>query len=119
MQPAATVTAGPGRAALVLLVTAPTVRAGLLSWPAWQTLAGASRVLAPAADHPLLPALDEAGIGWELLARGTPSWPGWQPAGRPRPIRRPWPRLLTRAVAGTAGTVVWLCPPDPPGRPAG
>ena len=58
----------PGdRRRLVLLVTAPTVRAGLLSWPAWQTLAGASRVLAPAADHPLLPALDEAGIGWEVL----------------------------------------------------
>ena len=54
----------------MLLVTAPTVRAGLLSWPAWQTLAGASRVLAPATDHPLLPALDEAGIGWELLAGG-------------------------------------------------
>ena len=63
----------------MLLVTAPTVRAGLLSWPAWQTLAGASRVLAPAADHPLLPALDEAGIGWEVLPgsrREPPSWPG-------------------------------------------
>ena len=52
---------------LLLLVTAPTVRPGLLSWRAWQTLAGASRVLAPAADHPLLPALHEAGIGWEVL----------------------------------------------------
>ena len=31
---------------LVLLVTAPTVRAGLLSWPAWQALHGADRVLA-------------------------------------------------------------------------
>ena len=28
-------------ARLVLLVTAPTVRAGLLSWPAWQVLQGA------------------------------------------------------------------------------
>ena len=51
----------------MLLVTAPTVRAGLLSWRAWQILAGAARVLAPRADHPLLPALDEAGIGWEVL----------------------------------------------------
>ncbi len=67
-------------ARLVLLVTAPTVRAGLLSWPAWQTLAGASRVLAPATDHPLLPALDEAGIGWELLA------------GEAGAARRCWPR---------------------------
>ena len=52
----------------MLLVTAPTVRAGLLSWRAWQILAGAVRVLAPSADHPLLPALDEAGIAWEVLA---------------------------------------------------
>ena len=51
----------------MLLVTAPTVRAGLLSWRAWQILAGAARVLAPSADHPLLPALDEAGIAWEVL----------------------------------------------------
>ena len=58
---------GPSRR-LVLLVTAATVRAGLLSWRAWQILAGAARVLAPSADHPLLPALDEAGIAWEVLA---------------------------------------------------
>jgi XTP/dITP diphosphohydrolase len=122
-------------ARLVLLVTAPTVRAGLLSWPAWQILAGASRVLAPATDHPLLPALDEAGIGWELLAGdpgGGPAVAGQAGAGRagggqarsaqagagpadPAAVAR----LLTRAVAGTAGTVVWLCPADPPGRPAG
>jgi XTP/dITP diphosphohydrolase len=134
---------------LVLLVTAPTVRAGLLSWPAWQTLAGASRVLAPAADHRLLPALDEAGIGWELLpvdaggegaghgqapgtpaagtpaagtpAAGTPAGDG--PAGDGRAGDGPADpaavaRLLTRAVAGTAGTTVWLCSPDPPGLPA-
>jgi XTP/dITP diphosphohydrolase len=95
---------GPGESRrLVLLVTAPTVRAGLLSWPAWQTLAGASRVLAPAADHPLLPALDEAGISWEVLPGAGPDDPG----------------LLTRAVQGEPGTVVWLCPADPPGRPPG
>ena len=51
----------------MLLVTAPTVRPGLLSWRAWQALAGAARVLAPSAGHPLLPALDEAGIGWTVL----------------------------------------------------
>lgn len=100
--------AGAG-ARLVLLATAPTVRAGLLSWPAWQTLAGASRVLAPATDHPLLPALDEAGIGWELL-------PGDAGAGHdPAAVAR----RLTRAAGETAGTVVWLCSADPPGRPAG
>ncbi len=111
-------------ARLVLLVTAPTVRAGLLSWPAWQTLAGASRVLAPAADHPLLPALDEAGIGWELLAGeagggGTGEQAGGGQSGAGPADPAAVARLLTRAVAGTAGTVVWLCSADPPGRPAG
>ncbi len=114
---------------LVLLVTAPTVRAGLLSWPAWQTLAGASRVLAPAADHPLLPALDEAGIGWQLLpgdavdgqAAGEQAGDARasdRPAGGGPPDPAAVARRLTEAVAGTAGTVVWLCSPDPPGQPA-
>jgi len=118
----------PGqRRRLVLLVTAPTVRAGLLSWRAWQILAGAARVLAPSADHPLLPALDEAGIAWEVLAGSGGAAP---PA---------LAGLLTGAIAaaegpvldgtvldgpvldGTVldGTVVWLSAPDPPGRPAG
>ncbi len=96
-------------ARLVLLVTAPTVRPGLLSWPAWQLLRGAGRVLAGAPGHPLLPALDEAGIGWELL----PGAAGADIAGLAR--------LLTAAVAsgGSAGDVVWLSAPEPPGRPAG
>ncbi len=84
----------------MLLVTAPTVRAGLLSWAAWQTLAGASRVLAPAAGHPLLPALDEAGIGWEVLpgGGGHEVQPGDQDAADTA-------RRLTRAVDGGDGTV--------------
>jgi XTP/dITP diphosphohydrolase len=107
---------GPRRR-LVLLVTAPTVRAGLLSWRAWQILAGAARVLAPSADHPLLPALDEAGIAWEVLAGSGGAAP---PA---------LAGLLTGAIAAAEGpvldatvldeTVVWLSPADPPGRPAG
>jgi XTP/dITP diphosphohydrolase len=102
---------------LVLLVTAPTVRAGLLSWRAWQILAGAARVLAPSADHPLLPALDEAGIAWEVLPGDQEARPGEGDAAGTA-------RRLTQAVAGEAGavldgTVVWLSPPDPPGRPAG
>ncbi len=94
---------------LVLLVTAPTVRAGLLSWPAWQALHGAARVLAAAADDPLLPALDESGVRWELL-------PGAAGAG-PAELAR----LLTAAVTDgpDPGDVVWLCRRDPPGRPAG
>ncbi|MGI8448426.1 MAG: MazG family protein [Streptosporangiaceae bacterium] len=97
-------------------MTAPTVRAGLLSWPAWQTLAGASRVLAPSADHALLPTLDEAGIAWDVLPEDQEVRPGEDAAAGTA-------RRLTQAVAGKAGTgsegtVVWLCSPDLPGRPA-
>ena len=86
---------------LVLLSTSSTVAPGLLSWPAWQVLAGASRVLVGAADHPLLPALDEAGIGWQLLS-GTDGGSG--PAGPVGVARR-----LTLAAVAVPGTVVWLC----------
>ena len=96
----------------MLLVTAPTVRAGLLSWRAWQILAGAARVLAPSADHPLLPALDEAGIAWEVLPGDQEARPGEGDAAGTA-------RRLSLCVAGEAGTVVWLSPPDAPGRPAG
>ena len=99
---------------LVLLVTAPTVRAGLLSWPAWQALHGADRVLAGSADDPLLPALSEAGVRWELL-------PGSAGAG-PAELAR----LLTAAVAdgsgvarfGRHGLAVPARPARTPGRRA-
>jgi len=132
-------------ARLVLLVTAPTVRAGLLSWPAWQVLQGADRVLAAAADDPLLPALAEAGIGWTLLPGAGPAAAGPEaagpgpagarPAGAGRAEASPAgagpagaapaevARLLTAALAGFGGAgsgdTVFLCPHDPPGRPAG
>lgn len=101
---------------LVLLGTSATVTPGLLSWPAWQALAGASRVLAGSADHPLLSALDEAGIGWQLLpgAEALPEADG-------APGVASLPRLLAGAAATSPGTVIWLCdvgalagPPDPP-----
>ncbi len=98
-------------ARLVLLVTAPTVRAGLLSWPAWQVLQDADRVLAGSVADPLLPALAEAGVRWEVL----PGAAGASPAGLAR--------LLTAAVAGSgdpgSGDTVFVCPHDPPGRAAG
>ena len=89
---------------LVLLGTSATVRPGLLSWPAWQVLAGASRVLVGSRDHPLLPALDEAGIGWQLLP-GAEAPPG--AGGGPGPADLA--RLLAAAAARLPGTVVWLC----------
>ena len=87
-------------------------------------------------DHPLLPALDEAGIGWEVLPESAGAAPA-ELAGLAQPATLA--RLLTRAVDGADGTVaeepaadgpvvdgtvldgtvVWLCPPEPPGRPAG
>ena len=50
----------PGR--IVLLTTSHRVAPGLLSWPAWQTLHDADRVLCADGAHPQLPYLREAGI---------------------------------------------------------
>ncbi len=78
---------------LIVLATSPRVVPGLLSWPAWQALRSATVVLAPA-GHPQLPALDAAGIGYQLAD---------EPPADP-----------------SDGVVVWLAPPgaDPP-VPAG
>ncbi|WMX46668.1 nucleoside triphosphate pyrophosphohydrolase [Streptomyces roseicoloratus] len=56
---------GTGR--IVLLTASHRVAPGLLSWPAWQALRAADRVLCPDADHPQLPYLREAGVGAEVL----------------------------------------------------
>lgn len=50
----------PGR--VVLLTTSHRVAPGLLSWPAWQALRTADRVLCADGTHPQLPYLREAGI---------------------------------------------------------
>ena len=50
----------PGR--IVLLTTSHRVAPGLLSWPAWQALHAADRVLCADSAHPQLPYLREAGI---------------------------------------------------------
>ncbi|MFD7703957.1 nucleoside triphosphate pyrophosphohydrolase [Streptomyces caelestis] len=51
--------ADPGR--VVLLTTSHRVAPGLLSWPAWQALHAADRVLCADGAHPQLPYLREAG----------------------------------------------------------
>ncbi|MBH1935419.1 nucleoside triphosphate pyrophosphohydrolase [Streptomyces sp. AV19] len=56
----------PGR--IVLLTTSHRVAPGLLSWPAWQTLHAADRVLCADPGHPVLPYLREAGIEAEAAA---------------------------------------------------
>ncbi|PRH80708.1 nucleoside triphosphate pyrophosphohydrolase [Streptomyces solincola] len=58
----------PGR--IVLLTASHRVAPGLLSWPAWETLRGADRVLCAAPEHPQLPYLAEAGVAVE---GGAPS----------------------------------------------
>ncbi|MCX5333536.1 nucleoside triphosphate pyrophosphohydrolase [Streptomyces sp. NBC_00140] len=52
--------AAPGR--IVLLTTSHRVAPGLLSWPAWQALHAAGRVLCADGAHPQLPYLREAGL---------------------------------------------------------
>jgi uncharacterized protein YabN with tetrapyrrole methylase and pyrophosphatase domain len=51
---------------LIVLATSPRVAPGLLSWPAWEALRSASGVFA-APGHPVLPALDEAGIAYRVV----------------------------------------------------
>ncbi|MFF7204816.1 nucleoside triphosphate pyrophosphohydrolase [Streptomyces sp. NPDC008141] len=59
-------TPSPGR--IVLLTASHRVAPGLLSWPAWQTLQAADRVLCADASHPQLPYLREAGVAVEIAA---------------------------------------------------
>ncbi|MFC5722128.1 nucleoside triphosphate pyrophosphohydrolase [Streptomyces gamaensis] len=62
--------AGPADPAgrIVLLTTSHRVAPGLLSWPAWQALRGADRVLCADPGHPQLPYLREAGVEVEHAA---------------------------------------------------
>jgi NTP pyrophosphatase (non-canonical NTP hydrolase) len=51
---------------LIVLATSPRVAPGLLSWPAWEALRSAG-VVVTSAGHPVLPALDEAGIAYQVV----------------------------------------------------
>ena len=52
---------------LIVIATSPRVSPGLLSWQAWQALRSAAVVLA-SSGHPVLPALDKAGIAYRVVA---------------------------------------------------
>lgn len=85
--PRASTTAEPtGR--IVLLTTSHRVAPGVLSWPAWQTLHSADRVLCADPDHPQLPYLRDAGVE---VVQGSPE-----------------ARELVAACAGGATVVVLL-----------
>ncbi|WP_258037337.1 MULTISPECIES: nucleoside triphosphate pyrophosphohydrolase [unclassified Streptomyces] len=63
---------GPGPGRIVLLTTTHRVAPGLLSWPAWEVLRSADRVLCRDAGHPQLPYLAEAGVEVELTGAELP-----------------------------------------------
>ena len=56
-----------GRNRLVLLASTPRVAPGLLSWPAWEALRCATRVLVREPGHPQLPYVAEAGVQVDVL----------------------------------------------------
>lgn len=56
---------------IVLLTTTHRVAPGLLSWPAWQTLHAADRVVCADPGHPQLPYLREAGVAVEHARPGA------------------------------------------------
>ena len=76
---------------LVLLSSTHRVAPGLLSWPAWEALRGADRVLAGDPAHPQLPPVRQAGVDVEVL-----DVPGHALA-----------RTLAEAASGPR-TVVWI-----------
>ena len=56
---------------LTLLVTSPRVAPGLMSWPAWQAVAGADRVLASDPTAPVFRAVTAAGHRVDVLPDAT------------------------------------------------
>jgi XTP/dITP diphosphohydrolase len=77
---------------LTFLACSPRVAPGQLTWPAWETLRSADRVLTGSADHPQLPYVRAAGIEVEVTA--------------------PEARVLLDAVGAARGPVVWLAAED-------
>jgi len=75
------------------------VAPGLLSWPAWEALRSAASVLA-APGHPALPALQEAGIGYQVAAEPGAGSSGpdavmvWLPEPGTDPLVPPGARLI-------------------------
>ena len=81
---------------LIVITTSPRVAPGLLSWPAWEALRSAAVVLAPA-GHPVLPALDQAGIGYRVAEEPPPESDGvvvWLPMPGADPPLPPGARLM-------------------------
>lgn len=96
----ASVTAGR----ITLLLTSPRVAPGLLTWPAWQLLQRADRVLTDDLEHQQRAALEAAGVTVEVPSETEPH--ADQPARAERTAR--W--LVDQAAAGA--DLVWLASDD-------
>jgi XTP/dITP diphosphohydrolase len=70
---------------LTVLVTSPRVAPGLLSWQAWELLRSADAVLAPP-GHQQLPALDAAGIRYEIVTEAPDAGLWLAPPGADVPL---------------------------------
>ncbi|MCH0538352.1 nucleoside triphosphate pyrophosphohydrolase [Streptomyces sp. MUM 203J] len=67
----------PGTGRIVLLTASHRVAPGLLSWPAWQTLRAADRVLCADPGHPQLPYVRDAGVAVETAAPAASELVDW------------------------------------------
>jgi XTP/dITP diphosphohydrolase len=85
---------------LIVLLTSPRVAPGVLSWPAWEALRSAATVLAPA-GHPQLPALEAAGIAYQV-AEVPPSGPDGPTVWLPMPGADPPLPAGSRLIQGSA-----------------
>jgi XTP/dITP diphosphohydrolase len=88
---------------LTVLLSSPRVAPGLLTWQAWSALRAADRVLAAAADHPLIPALTAADVLPEIVEA---------------PSSDPVPLAASLSAAAADSSVVWLAPPGEAPDPA-
>ncbi|WP_327324056.1 nucleoside triphosphate pyrophosphohydrolase [Streptomyces sp. NBC_01210] len=91
---------------IVLLTASHRVAPGLLSWPAWQTLHAADRVLCADEGHPQLPYLREAGVDVEIAAPSAQELVDACAGGRTVVIvpSGEGDRALTDGLAGLAGS---------------
>jgi XTP/dITP diphosphohydrolase len=75
---------------LTFLASSPRVAPGQLTWPAWEALRSADRVLTGTAEHPQLPYVRQAGVEVEVTE----------------------PDAAALVHEASVGTVVWLADPE-------
>jgi XTP/dITP diphosphohydrolase len=98
---------------LTLLLSSSRVAPGLLSWQAWSVLRDASVVLTGSAEHPLVPALAEAGVVAEVADIDFAA----EPEAVAAALTSAAIAVLSAQGAFGDGPAVWLMPPGA-GAPA-